>query len=64
MTKDAIKARLGRLLCWLGAHKWVKPYPHAGDKSWWGGAGHHRSHCARPGCKWVRRWHPGMYDGP
>ena len=48
-------------LCKLGFHSWSKPYAHAGDESWWGGAGHHRCHCQRPGCNWVRRWLPGEF---
>lgn len=49
------------ILCRLGFHKWCLPYATAGDYGWWGGAGHHRCHCQRPGCTWVMRWRPGEF---
>ena len=50
---------IGRLLCRAGFHKWTLPYPYAGDYDWCGGAGHHRAHCLRDGCAWIRKWQPG-----
>lgn len=55
------RMRIGNFLCRLGFHSWSLPYPHAGDESWCGGAGHHRCHCTREGCRWVRRWYPGEF---
>lgn len=47
--------------CRWGFHKWSLPYATAGDYGWYACAGHHRCHCERPNCTWVRRWPPGEF---
>lgn len=50
--------------CRWGFHKWSPWYAYAGDESWaFGMGGHHRCHCEREGCNWIKRYHPGEFPG-
>jgi len=48
-----MKARIGRLLCRWGFHKWGEPYATASQAF-----GHHRQDCQRPDCTWVNNHWP------